>query len=398
MEDKGKNCFKIYSDILQNFDKNQNVESNHSLFIGSWGALLYLFYYEQFCDPSLDNSTKYLQELYQNLDKNFDQNYSYCSGLSGPFWLLHHLNKYDFIELDIDHLASDFIFGAIAQSNYFISELNFDFLHGSAGICNLLAEFTERKEVRFHLSFFVNSLMSSSVKTDMGLSFPFFYYHSDPASKPGVDAFSLAHGTCSLQIILLRIHHVGIEKELCEHLIKQSMEFILNHENEGDKDSLFPTCLDGKSISSRVSWCYGDLNVAISLWQCGQYFQIQKWMDKAIAIFKFNINRIIPEASGAVDACLCHGAAGNAAMYMRMWRETREQSFLNCANEWYKNTEAMLKFSDDINTPGILVYQGKDDQWQYRWDLLEGSAGVGLALISKQVGKPLPWDEFMLLS
>jgi hypothetical protein len=393
-----ESCAKIYNDIVHFLEEDNQNNDPLSLFKGKWGALLYLFYYEQFCDQSQDNATKYLQELYGSIDNDFDQNYNYCSGLAGPFWLLHHLNKHGFLELDIEHISSDFILGAIAQSNYFITDSNFDFLHGSAGICNLLVEFANRDDVRKHLSFFVQRLFKSNVQTGKGFSLPFFYYHTEPASKPGVDAFSLAHGTCALQLILMKIHRAGIEQDKCEKMIFESMAFMLHHENAGGGGSLFPAYLDGKSAHSRVSWCYGDLNVAISLWQCGKYFNNESWKGKAIEILKYNTNRVSKELSGVLDVCLCHGAAGNAVMYMRMWDETKEPSFLKCAGEWYKMAEEMLEFSGDKNIHGVNVWQGKDEAWQYRWDLLDGSAGVGLAFMNLTQKKPLPWDEFMLLS
>lgn len=394
-----ESCTKIYNDIVHFLEKDNQNKDTLSLFKGKWGTLLYLFYYEQFCDHSQDNATPYLQELYGGIDNDFDQNYNYCTGLAGPFWLLYHLNKHGFLELDIEHISSDFILGAIAQSNHLIADSNFDFLHGSAGICNLLVEFANREDVKNHLSFFVQSLFKSSVQTDKGYSLPLFYYHTEPASKPGVDAFSLAHGTCALQIILMKIHRAGIEQDKCKKLIFESMAFILHHENAGGSGGpLFPAYLDGKSCHSRVSWCYGDLNVAISLWQCGKYFNNESWKEKAIEILKYNTNRVSKELSGVLDVCLCHGAAGNAAMYMRMWDETKEPSFLKCATEWYKVAEEMLEFSKAENIHGIKVWQGKTEEWQYLWDLLDGSAGVGLALINQMQEEPLPWDEFMLLS
>jgi hypothetical protein len=395
-----ESCTKIYNDIIHFLHKDSQNDDSLSLFKGKWGVLLYLFYYEQFCDQSQDNATQYLQEFYENIGSNFEQNYNYCTGLTGPFWLLHHLDKHGFVELDIGHISSDFIAGAILQSNFFLADSNFDFLHGSAGICNLLVEFVDRDDVKNHLSFFVQSLFRLSVQTDKGYSFPFFYYHTEPASRPGIDAFSLAHGTCALQIILMKIHRAGIEQNKCEELITHSISFILNHENQErvSGGSMFPAYLDEKLSHSRVSWCYGDMNVAIAFWQCGKYFNNGLWKDKAIEILKYNTQRTSNETSGAIDVCLCHGASGNAAMYMRMWHETNEPIFLECAQNWYKSTEDMLRFSDEADMNGALVFQGKEEQWQYRWDLLDGSAGAGLALMSKALEKPLSWDEFMLLS
>lgn len=370
------------------------------LFSGGWGILLFLFYYEKYMDDSVDGAEGLLYQLYESMGDELDGNYTFCSGMSGPFWLLHHLRKYGFIDLDLEHIASDFIPAAISQSNHFIGRSEFDFLHGSSGICNVLVEFAHRQDVRAHLGMFVRKIQDAAVKTDKGYSLPFLYNHAEPTVYDGVDAFSLAHGTCALQLILMKIHRAGIEKDLCEVLIFKTMDFVLEHES---KDalmpvSLFPACLDGKSVSSRVSWCYGDLNVAIALWYCGKYFEQQTWKDKAVEILTYNAGRITRDASGVVDVCLCHGSAGNAAMYLRMWHETKDPAFMACSKTWFDKTLKMLRLPDAQDLHGARVYKGKADGWQYHWNVLEGSAGVGLALMAHLTGAPLPWDEMMLLS
>ncbi len=396
----------IYNDILSYVEGNNQVTQPQSdnLFKGSWGALFFMFYYEQYIDDSLDNAVPLLEKLYNNLEINQYSNFTYCNGLSGPFWLLHHLNKHEFIELDIDDLASDFILAAIAESNYHLNTQNFDFLHGSAGICNLLVSFAGRKDVREHLERFVNTLSEFSVMTDKGRSIPMFYYHTDPPSTIGTDAFSLAHGTASLQIILAKIHKAGVMQEQCKRLIYETMEFVIAHERvpqTGDHFGLYPSSLklDGEPpVPSRISWCYGDINVAIALWECGNYFKEEKWITRAMNILHYATKRNTLETGGVVDACLCHGTAGNAAMFRKFWHATNDKAFLQCSEDWYNLTDELVSFSEEKGVHGIRAWQGKDDQWQYRWDLLDGSAGTGLGLISRQVNQHLPWDEFLLIS
>src|ERR1700748_2180431 len=252
-----------------------------------------MYYYEKHIKPDEESSAdKYLMKLYNNLDSS-SSNYTYCTGLSGPFWLLHHLNRYNFINIDISEITDGFIENSILKSQIFTDNKNFDFLHGSAGICNFLTYFSEYENVRKHLTDFVNALSNISISTEKGISFPTFHFYEKDYSEVGVDAISLAHGTCSYQILLLKIYKIGIEESKCKELIYGSIGYLLSNEKTLPKqtDSLFPPNLDKTDTSSSISWCYGDLSAAFSLWQCGKEFENEYWKNKALSIFKHNINR-----------------------------------------------------------------------------------------------------------
>jgi len=396
-------CDRIYLESKQLL-KNATPDecANPSLFVGEWSNLFYLFYYEQiFLDENEWEASDYLEKLYENLDTS-SHNYTYCNGLSGPYWLLNHLNKNNFIETD--DIFTDFIGSAITVNNHLIASHNFDFLHGSAGTCNFLLEFSENNLVKEHLSGFVNALFSFSILTEKGRSIPMFLDINDPATTQKTDAFSLAHGTCALQIILMKIHERGIEKELCKQLIYETIAFMLDHELvslQGTLHGLFPSHVKPNNLlkySSRVSWCYGDMNIATMLWQCGNYFNEQQWISKSLEILHHNAKRDSFEASGVVDACLCHGAAGNAAMFRRFWFDTNEKSFLTCSDSWYKLSLNTIKFSENPFEKGIKTYRGDNEGWQYSSDILNGSSGIGLSLLSSLSTSPLAWDQSLLLS
>lgn len=380
-------------------DNSDFSKKDISLFKGKWGALFFLFYYEKFCDQTKNKATDYLELLYSNLDTQ-TINLTYCNGLSGPYWLLNHLNKYDFLDINIAEIIPDFITTAIEQSENCLHKSDFDFLHGSAGIINLLTEYTEYPEVKRHLSIFVDSLTKFAIRTSRGASLPIFVPYNKEKLTDGMDAFSLAHGNCAILILLIKIHKAEIATQKCAALIEDIIDFILSNENKFVQipKSMYPAHVDNINFHSRVSWCYGDLNVAVALWQCGQHLNNDSWKKKALDILKYNTNRNSCTTSGVKDICLCHGTAGNAAIYMRMWQETKEPVLLDCAKEWFKLTHEMYQFSKTSDVHGVLAWQGVTAEWQYRWDLLDGSAGTGLALISEYTGTALPWDEFLLIS
>ncbi len=396
-KDAFNNCEMIYKDliVLLNGASEGKLQLDNSLFNGHWGALLFVFYFERYCDSTKSSAVTFLEFFFNELDTSFS-NFSFCSGLSGPFWLLHHLNKYEFIDIDIYEVSEGFISAAIESSIGFINDNNFDFLHGCSGICNLLTCFSERLDVRNHLAFFVNSLSSLTKQSQTGISIPIFHYQTNPPSDEGIDSFSLAHGNCSYQIILMKILALGIEEHKCRCLIIDSVSFMLSNENvNGKYSSMFPPYLDQKTFNSRVSWCYGDLNVATVLWQCGKYLNNENWIKKAIEIYEFNSFRHAYGSTGVKDSCICHGTSGNALMYMRIWNETKISPFLSCAEKWFRRTHDILEFSD--SKAYTKTWNGYGGFWEYNYGLLNGGAGVGLSLISCYINQSLPWEELLLI-
>lgn len=391
----------LYNDMIPALRERRFLsEYANSLFKGPWGALLFMFYYEQYADTEADNAAALLEELYAEYTPEIGDNYSFCNGHTGPFWLLEHLSRHGFLEMDINDLATDFVTATISQSSFHSDHLHFDFLHGSSGMCNFLLGFTSRPDVREHLEQFVQRLWDKSVVTDKGRSLPFFYTHDQPEGIY-TDSFSLAHGTCSLLIILAKIYQAGIAQPLCRQLIAESISFILQHKNTYDDTSLhalYPAILDGKSVGSRLSWCYGDLNVAMALWHCGKVFGEKRWTDEALEIMHYSARRNTDESAGIMDNCFCHGSGGIAAFYRKFWFETNDTAFLECANHWQQKAMERITFCEDGSQHGIRVWQGKDKQWDYCWDLLDGSSGVGLTMLSQLNTTPLPWDECFLLS
>ncbi|WP_160717336.1 lanthionine synthetase LanC family protein [Chitinophaga solisilvae] len=391
----------IYQDAVQTLQEGKfREEYFSSLFKGPWGALLFLFYYEQYVDTEADNATALLEKIYGDYAPEEGTNFSFCNGHTGPFWLLDHLSRHDFIDMDVHALAEDFVTAAMVQNNYQIHFNNFDYLHGSAGIVHFLLGFAHRQDVRNHLEEFVTAVNKFSETTDLGRSLPFFYTH-DEENPVYVNSFSLAHGSCAVLIILSKIYQLGIAQDACRTLINESLEFMIAHRNKVEVDSmhaLYPAIMDGKTYNSRLAWCYGDLNVAIAMWYCGKTLGEQRWMDEGVDIMRYNSHRKTNLQAGIVDNCLCHGSAGIAAFYLRFWHETKEQLFYDCAMHWNSQAVADINFSEEGGKAGIKVWQGKERDWDYAWDLLDGAVGVGLSMISHEQQKPLAWDECFLLS
>ena len=393
----------IYNDLILLLDQQKyDPATSSSLFKGPWGALLFIFYYEQYADQEADNAVPLLHKLYAGYTSQEGLDYSFCTGHTGPFWLLEHLNRHEFLEMDIDSLTAEFISAAIEQSQLHLQWKNFDFLHGCTGMSNFLLPFSGRPEVRTHLEFLVQQLLAASKPTPLGRSLPIFFTPEEPAGTY-VDAFSLAHGSCAALILLAKIYRAGIAEATCKQLITECITFILQHKIPASGTglySMYPAILDGKpaNANSRLAWCYGDLNVAWTLWYCGKVLDEKSWRNEALEIMHYNTRRFTDETAGVIDNCICHGSSGIAVFYRKFWFETKDPSFYECAAHWQNKASELIAFSEEEGKHGIRVWQGKDKLWDYSWDLLDGGSGVGLSLLSHLQDHPLPWDECFLLS
>lgn len=242
----------------------------------------------------------------------------------------------------------------------------------------------------------MSGLKSISRSRNGGLSFPTFTGRNYPEATDGL---SLAHGTCALLVILAKLHKTGILAATCKELIYGSIALIVQGRNAHAPSlsayaSLYPEALTKRIAWSRISWCYGDLSVALALWQCGCYFGEEAWKAEAIEIMHYNTRRTL-DYSGIKDSCFCHGASGAALIYRQFWQETGIDSFYQSSEYWYRQVEDDLSFETHTAQKGLRTATGAG--WTYRADLLSGSAGVGLALLSRLQDRPLAWQSAFLI-
>ena len=147
---------------------------------------------------------------------------------------------------------------------------------------------------------------------------------------------------------------------------------------------------------SRLGWCYGDLGIAMALWQAGVALHNESWKNKALEILLFAAEkRRNLEKNFVKDAGLCHGTAGIGHIFYRVWWNTKMSEFKKAADYWFEQTLKMAIFADGL--AGYKAWNGRDG-WKNKENLLEGIAGIGLALLTYYYEIEPTWDECMLLS
>jgi hypothetical protein len=106
-----------------------------------------------------------------------------------------------------------------------------------------------------------------------------------------------------------------------------------------------------------------------------------------------------PEKTGVRDAGFCHGTAGLAHIYNRMYQATGNPALRRAAVYWLERT---LDFYRRARASGASWVQGsRDGAEEGSWTgtgLLGGAAGVALVLLAATTPIEPTWDRMFLVS
>lgn len=210
----------------------------------------------------------------------------------------------------------------------------------------------------------------------------------------------LAHGVPGVIALLSQACAADIAVELARPLLYSSIPWLLSQERDNPcHESCFPTVvLEGHDDqkSARVSWCYGDLGIALTLLAAARIAGETSWERRAIDI-AMQAARRSENHSGVLDAGLCHGAAGNGHLFNRLYHATGEARFKETAVSWYSRALEYRRPGEGL--AGYRAWIGANGgQWREYPGLLEGIAGIGLALLAATTPVEPDWDRMLMVS
>jgi hypothetical protein len=150
----------------------------------------------------------------------------------------------------------------------------------------------------------------------------------------------LAHGTPAVPALLGRALALGVGAEPERRLYQDAVAWLLAQRNPEGDDAAFGRWVGkdetGKQRRARrherlrVAWCYGDLGVGVALLGGARAMNDAETEAAALDLCRRAARCPVGEA-GMADACLCHGAAGNAHLFNRLHRCTGEPVFAAAA-------------------------------------------------------------------
>jgi lantibiotic modifying enzyme len=146
---------------------------------------------------------------------------------------------------------------------------------------------------------------------------------------------------------------------------------------------------------SRLAWCYGDLGVSLALLNAARSLGNREWEAQAIEV-ALHAAHCDPESPSVCDATLCHGAAGNAHLFNRLFQATRCARFEAAALSWFRRA---LAFRDPGKPFGGYVLRSRHaESGDHTLGFLQGVAGIGLALLAGTSALAPDWDRVLLVS
>jgi len=389
-------------DILNIVSKTDNI-SETGLLGGKTGLYMTLLIYAAHShDKKFEKQgEKIIDTVFKEIEHSNSYIYSFSRGLAGIGWVFEYLEQKSYAKYNTNILLEDFDSVLSHVLELEMSNKNYDFLHGTVGIALYFVSRIQKNEnVLPILQKFIVQLNELVEKQSFN-SIKWISIIDEETQRKGYN-ISLSHGMASIAVILSKLYSVkGIDQELVRNLLEGCVNYILEQEIDKDKyNSFFPSyALESTELlrGSRLAWCYGDLGIAMSLWQAGVALQNEAWKNKALEVLLFAAEkRRDLEKNLVKDAGLCHGAAGAGHLFYRAWWNTKMPEFKNAADYWFDQTLKMAKFDDGL--AGYKAWYGEEKGWVNIYGLLEGIAGIGLALLTHNYEIEPTWDECLLLS
>jgi lantibiotic biosynthesis protein len=205
----------------------------------------------------------------------------------------------------------------------------------------------------------------------------------------GVD-LGVAHGMAGLLPLLARARALGVGGPAVRVLLDNAVRWLTARLIGSPAGTTVPSFIarDIEPEPARTAWCYGDPGVAIALLLAARDAAEPSW-ERTGTDLAISAARRPPELTRVTDAGVCHGTAGLAHLFNRLYQMTGEAEIAAAAGFWMERTlEACA---------GALTADGGPAPWNGP-GLLEGAAGVALVLLAACVPAEPVWDQMLLVS
>jgi class I lanthipeptide synthase len=212
----------------------------------------------------------------------------------------------------------------------------------------------------------------------------------------------VAHGVAGAIALLGGVCGAGIEQAAAWSLLEGAVRWLLAHSMATEAGPTFPLWVAPgfQPYQARCAWCYGDPGIAAALLTAARGAGVPDWEQAAVALACRAAER--PESeTEVVNACFCHGAAGLAHVYNRMYQATGEEKLRRAAVYWLERTLDFYRRARDNGGAWVEGSWDPAQPTQWTWtgiELVEGAAGVALVLLAATTSVEPLWDRMFLVS
>ena len=209
----------------------------------------------------------------------------------------------------------------------------------------------------------------------------------------------VAHGVTGAIGLLGALCGAGVEQVMARPLLEGAVRWLLAQGVATEAGPTFPVWVAPGFAPgpARCAWCYGDPGVAVALWMAARGAGEPDWAREAVALACRAAERPATE-TGVVDASFCHGAAGLAHIYNRLYQATEEPRLGRAAVYWLERTMEFCHLAKGNRNSWV---KGSADPRQGPWtgiELARGAAGIALVLLAAATPVEPLWDRMFLVS
>ncbi len=212
----------------------------------------------------------------------------------------------------------------------------------------------------------------------------------------------VAHGIPGIIHFLCEVWTTGIvERERSYKVLDSAVSWLIAQQRPPGSLSRFSSWISPgeESADSRMAWCYGDLGILSVLLQVADRTGRRDWRSFADEL----LNHCLAwpaDRSGTADAPLCHGAAGVAHIFNRIYQTEGDRRCLDAALLWYQRTMAFRQAGSGV---GGFSSRTRPDPlgppvWEASPAFLDGAVGVALAFLAALTPVEPSWDRMLLVS
>lgn len=209
----------------------------------------------------------------------------------------------------------------------------------------------------------------------------------------------MAHGIPAVLALVAAIAGGEADTGGMRQLLAEGVGWLLAQELPPAAASRFPALTGGGAGagSSPLAWCQGDLGLAAALLAIGRRLGREAWEGAAVRIALAAAGRE-PDPAHRGELGLCHGAAGLAHLFNRLYLATGEPRLAAAANGWFARILAALDERRTAGTAAWRMEQRKHPKLRWQRGFLNGDAGIGLALLAAVSPQEPRWDHVLLVA
>jgi lantibiotic biosynthesis protein len=209
----------------------------------------------------------------------------------------------------------------------------------------------------------------------------------------------VSHGLFGVAACLAAVYAAGVSVDLARELVSGTLGWLLKAKRENAVHESFPLVIGADVPHITTGWCNGDLGIAIALLTIGNSFGCNGWIETAIRIARKEAAKRVTdiERDNQENYSLCHGSAGRAHIFMRLYMNTSDSNFLTAAKYWLSH---LLSLQDmrHSRTAGFLLNEPRAGGLKETFGLMAGIAGIGLTLLAAIAPVEPAWDTLLLAS